>query len=132
MDKQEYINSLVSQGLSDEEILNKVNEKFKTSSPDFQTPIAPGAVVEETAAPYMDSSLDPGSGDLQKNESPKKDFDAGEELSTADDLFKANFKRAKANIAEVPAFLNRWKMSLVKKFAFSDEQKENFEKLSAE
>jgi len=132
MDKQEYINSLVSQGLSDEEILNKVNEKFKTSSPDFQTPTAPGAVVEETAVPDMDSSLDPGSGDLQKNESPKKDFDAGEELSTADDLFKANFKRAKANIAEVPAFLNRWKMSLVKKFAFSDEQKENFEKLSAE
>ena len=70
----------------------------------------------------------------QKKEEPDtvvNEFDASEELKTADDLFKANLKRAKANMLEVPAFFNRWKMSLVRKFGFSDEQKEKFDKLSA-
>ena len=87
MDKQEYINSLVSQGLSDEEILNKVNEKFKTSSPDFQTPTAPGAVVEETAAPDMDSSLDPGSSELN----------AYSDLGIGDGIDNTSIKEIKQN-----------------------------------
>jgi hypothetical protein len=75
MDKQEYIDSLVAQGLSDDDILKKVNEKFGGSSPDFQTPTAPDAVVEETVASNTDSSSDPGSLDLQIDPNKFKVFD---------------------------------------------------------
>ena len=63
---------------------------------------------------------------------PKFDeFDAVEELKTSGSLFKANLKRVGANLAEIPAFVNRLKFSVGKAF-LSDEDKEKINKLTPE
>ena len=60
LERQEYIKSLVDQGLTSDEIKIKLvefdNQKKvnKASEPDFQTPTTQGAVVEETIAPDME------------------------------------------------------------------------------
>ena len=52
------IEKMKSNGESPETIDLVVNEyKKRNPNVDFQTPTAPGAVVEETAAPDMDSNL---------------------------------------------------------------------------
>ena len=60
-------NEATSRNITLEELL-KNNPEIKQLDPveqDFQTPTAPGAVVEETAAPDMESKSDPGSGEFQ-------------------------------------------------------------------
>lgn len=59
-----------------EDFLKKYpNAQPKQSEPDFQTPTAPDAVVEENTASNMDSSSDPGSLDLQIDPNKFKVFD---------------------------------------------------------
>ena len=60
----------------------------------------------------------------------KNEFDAGAELKTADDKFLISAKFAGAALADVPAYFNRFKMSVARQF-ITDEQKEKFDSLSA-
>ena len=59
------VDKLQKQGLSTEEIQSQVDlKKQEFQKPDFQTPTTPGAVVEETAAPDMESKSEAGSSVL--------------------------------------------------------------------
>ena len=70
--------------------------------------------------------------EIKLSAEPKFDeFDAVEELKTSGSLFKANLKRVGANLAEIPAFVNRLKFSVGKAF-LSDEDKEKINKLTPE
>mgnify|MGYP001384278127 CR=1 FL=1 len=71
------VDKLQAEGLPQQQIQAQVDAKKQEfqqiekpynegMSPDFQTPTAPGAVVEETVAPDMDSTSDPGSSDSLK------------------------------------------------------------------
>ena len=126
------VDKLQEQGLSTEEIQARVDlKKQEFQKPDFQTPTTPGAVVEETAAPDMESKSEDGSLVSQD------EFDAAAELDTAGDLFKANLKRAAANLAEFPAFVNRLKFALGKalpeKFGgLTEEQRKKLDELTPE
>ena len=51
------------------------------------------------------------------------DFDASKELKTSGSLFKANLKRASANLAEFPAFVNRIKFAIGKSLATDEDRK---------
>ena len=57
------------------------------------------------------------------------DFDASKELKTSGSLFKANLKRASANLAEFPAFVNRIKFAIGKSLA-TDEDKQKISNLT--
>ena len=70
--QEEVMEMATNMGISLDEYLKRNPEVKKIEksynegmSPDFQTPTTPGAVVEETAAPDMESKSDPGSGEFQ-------------------------------------------------------------------
>ena len=95
-------------------------EQKKDMSPDFQTPTTPGAVVEETAAPDMESKSDPGSGELQKNEPFRPVFSKTgqilnkpkvEKIGNNKDFEEFNFKEAYFSSIDFN-FIKGWKMQL--------------------
>ena len=132
MSKQDYIDDLISQGKTDDEIIKLLKEKYPATVKDPNAGKIMGPVSVEAFAGPEDtaSKLDTGSSESQ-DEPEFDEFDASEELGTAGDLFKANLKRAGANLAEVPAWFNRWKFSLARAF-MSDEEKAKIDKLTPE
>ena len=136
MTREEIIEQLKNSNLSQVEKIARLEEFDRQqipSTPDLGLgkPTDPANVKEATVG-SEDMASTSGFGTLDLSAKPEyDDFDASEELSTADDLFKANLKRAGANLAEFPAFLNRMKFALARAF-MSDEQKEKIGELTPE
>jgi hypothetical protein len=106
------VDKLQKQGLSTEEIQSQVDlKKQQFQKPDFQTPTAPGAVVEETAAPDMESKSEDGS-----LVSPD-DIAVGTAISSAPGVTSLGFKAAKSTfelLKGVPEFFKMGKETVIK------------------
>ena len=91
MSKQDYIDDLISQGKTDDEIIKLLKEKYPATVKDPNAGKIMGPVSVEAFAGPEDtaSKLDTGSSESQ-DEPEFDEFDASEELGTAGDLFKAN------------------------------------------
>ncbi len=126
------VDKLQKQGLSTEEIQSQVDlKKQEFQKPDFQTPTAPGAVVEETAAPDMESNSESTSSEL-----PKIPNQIGSELDGVSlKEIKENTKKEKPKYKELkkPSYYQEFKNTfsrIAKNFTVDSQARKGAEEAS--
>ena len=124
---KKLVDGLRLQGLSTEEIQSQVDlKKQEFQKPDFQTPTAPGAVVEETVAPDMESNSESTSSEL-----PKIPNQIGNELQglTIEDIKKSKPTPTTVKDISVAPSISKDTSVMLEKAKLTDEQNTEMERL---
>ena len=131
--REQYIDDLIAEGKTDEEILKLLEEFDVEPEPvdlGLGKPTDPVNVEASAGSEDTASKLDTGSSESQ-DEPVFDEFDASEELSTWDERIKSGFLRIGAKLSKFPAAVNQLKYAMAKPF-MSDEQKEKLKNLTPE